>query len=375
MLRNIVLICLLFSAINVVFAGSEPTGTPRTGMEELLLSPELLKRGALEMCWQVYLPLKDPEQIERMYVFEKYVYVLTNSNFLYCIDKAEKAVWFGTQLAMRGFPITEPLYHDGDLWFMIGNELRIVSPKTRKIEKRKRLKILGRGTVDAMARNKEHLYTLASDKRLHSFVVDGFWRDFMVANDDGSRINSLVADDKFLVFTTESGNVVSIFPDQAKKRWGYDVVGKIVAPLVRQDDWLYVGSTNSKLYKINIRNGQTPWADDAFHTGSELKKPPMLGAKVVYQSAGDKGVYAIDKATGRKVWQVPRGVDVMVEIGAKAYVFAEPGVLVVMDNAKARQLYSVNFANVKRYAINTVDEALYVADLNGRVMCIAEKSR
>ena len=196
----------------------------------------------------------------------------------------------------------------------------------------------------------------------------------MAAAPDGSRINSLVADDRFLVFTTESGNVISIFPGQAKRRWQYDVVGKIVSPLVRQDEWLYVGSANTKLYKLNIKNGRTEW-DKAFHTGDVLKKSPVLGEKVLYQSTDHKGVYAIDKATGRMVWQSPRGVDVLVEIGNKAYVFAEPGVLIVMDNAEARQLYSVNFANVKKYAVNTVDKAIYVADLNGRVMCIVEKSR
>jgi hypothetical protein len=374
MLRNIVLICLVFSTLGVVFAGSKPAGAARTAMEGLLVSPELLERAALEMCWQVNLPLKESEQIDRIYVFEKYVYVLTNSNFLFCIDKEKKAVRFVLQLAIRGLPICEPLYHEGDLWFMVGNELRIVSPETKKIEKRKRLRALERGAVGAMVRNKKRLYVLANDKRLHSLVIEGFWQDFMVAAPDGSRINSLVADDKFLVFTTEAGNVFSIYPNQAKRRWQYDVVGEIVAPLVSQDEWLYVGSTNTKLYKINIRNGRTEW-DDTFHAGGELKKPPMLGARVLYQSTDNKGVYAIDKETGRMVWQAPRGVDVMVEVGVRAYVFAEPGVLVVMDNAEARQLYSVNFANVKKYAINTVDKALYVAGLKGRVMCIAEKSR
>ena len=374
MLRNIVLICLAFSTLNVVLAGPEPTDAARTGLAELLVSPELLERGALEMCWQVNLPLKDREQIDRIYVFDKYVYVLTDRNYLFCIDKAEKAVRFGLELATRGFPVCEPMYHKGDLWFMVGNELRIVSPETKRIEKRKRLRALGRGAVGAMVRNKEHLYVLANDKRLHSLVIEGFWQDFMVAAPDGSRINSVVADNRFLVFTTEAGNVFSIYPNQAKRRWQYDVVGEIVAPLVRHDKWLYVSSTNTKLYKINIKTGRTGW-DDAFHAGGELKKPPMLGARVLYQSADDKGVYAIDKETGRMVWQAPRGVDVMVEVGVRAYVFAEPGVLVVMDNAEARHLYSVNFASVKKYAINTVDKALYVADLKGRVMCIAEKSR
>ena len=374
MLRNVVLLCWVFSTVSAVFAKSESTGAFQGPVEGLLISPALLERAALETGWQVNLSLKASEQIDRIYVFEKYVYVLTDRNYLYCIDKKKKAVRFGLELALRGFPICEPLYHEGDLWFMIGNELRIVSPKTGAIEKRKRLKMLGRSAVGGMVRNKKHLYMASSDKRLHCFVIDGFWQEFMVAAPDGSQINSVVADDDFLVVTTAAGNVISIYPNQAKRRWGYDVVGEISASLVRQDEWLYVPTTNTKLYKINIRNGRTKW-DDAFHAGGALKKSPMLGAKVLYQSADNKGVYAIDKETGRMVWQVPLGVDVLVEVGTRAYVFARPGVLVVMDNAEARQLYSLNFATVKKYAINTADKALYVADLKGRVMCIAEKSR
>ncbi len=374
MLRNIVLLCCVFSTVSAVFAKSESTGASQRPAEGLLVSPALLERAALETGWQVNLSLKASEQIDRMYVFEKYVYVLTDRNYLYCIDKKKKAVRFGLELAMPGFPIGEPLYHEGDLWFMIGNELRIVSPKTGAIEKRKRLKMLGRSAVGGMVRNKQRLYMASSDKRLHCFVIDGFWQEFMVAAPDGSQINSVVADDDFLVVATAAGNVISIYPNQAKRRWQYDVVGEISAPFVREDEWLYVPSTNTKLYKINIRNGRTEWAYP-FHAGGALKKSPMLGAKVLYQSADNKGVYAIDKETGRMVWQVPQGVDVLVEVGTRAYVFARPGVLVVMDNGEARQLYSLNFATVKKYAINTADKALYVADLKGRVMCIAEKSR
>ncbi len=374
MLRNIVLLCWAFSTVSAVFAKSESTDAAQQPVGGLLVSPALLERAALETSWQVNLSLKASEQVDRMYVFEKYVYVLTNRNYLYCIDKKNKAVRFGLELAMPGLPIGEPLYHEGDLWFMVGKELRIVSPETGAIEKRKRLKTLGRSAVGGMVRNKKHLYVASSDKRLHCFVIDGFWQEFMVAAPDGSQINSVVAADDFLVFTTAAGSVVSIFPDQAKKRWEYDVVGEISAPLVRQDESLYVASTNTKLYKINIKNLRAEWADP-FHAGGALKKSPMLGAKVLYQSVDGKGVYAIDKETGQMVWQVPRGVDVLVEVGTKAYVFAEPGVLVVMDNAEGKQLYSLNFEIVRKYAINTADKALYVADLKGRVVCITPKGR
>jgi len=374
MLRNIVFLCVVFTAAGSVFARSEPASGSRTASEGLLISPELLRHAGLEMNWQVNLPLKKSEQIDRMYVCTGYVYVLTGHNYLYCIDKEKKAVWFGMELALPGLPIGRPLYHEGDLWFMVGNELRIIDPKTGTIEKRKHLKALGRGAVGTMARNKQHLYMLASDKRLHAFALDGFWQHFMVAAPDGSLINSVVADDQFLVFTTAGGNVVSIYPNQPKRRWQYDIVGAIVAPVVREDEWLYVAGANAKLFKIGIRNGRTRWAEP-FHAGAPLKKAPVLGADVLYQSAGDKGLYAVDKKTGRAVWHLPQGVDVLVETGTRAYVYARPGVLVVMDNAKAAQLYSVNIAGVRKYVSNTVDKAMYLAGLEGRVMCVTEKSR
>jgi len=41
-----------------------------------------------------------------------------------------------------------------------------------------------------------------------------------------------------------------------------------------------------------------------------------------------------------------------------------------MDNAKARKLYSVNFAHVSKYAANAMDDKIYIADKRGRIACL-----
>jgi hypothetical protein len=51
-------------------------------------------------------------------------------------------------------------------------------------------------------------------------------------------------------------------------------------------------------------------------------------------------------------------------------VITGTGTLVVMDNVKAKRLYSVNFAGVSIHAANTADERIYVADERGRVACL-----
>ncbi len=364
MYRNVILSVILL--LSAAAAATVDTG--------LLVERHLLAPAGLEPAWQVNLPMRAAEKIDRLFVFDAYLYALTNHNYLYVIDIEKQAFRFGVQMALRGLPVSSPLSRDGQVWFMVGSDLVAVDPKAGGIAFKKNLKQLGRTALGAMDANRYRLYVPSSDMRLHSINLDGYWQDFMVAADDGAQINSVTADDEYVVLTTESGHVISIWPDQAKKRWAYDVVGRITAPIVSEDEWLYVSSENTKLYKLSVRTGRGAWTD-AFHAGEPLTKSVVLGKNVVYQSADDKGVYAVDKQTGKSVWHLPAGVDVIVEIGDLAYVYARPGLLAVMDNAKGGQLCSVNFATVEKYAINTTDASLYVADLQGRVMCIKQKNQ
>jgi len=348
------------------------TAHASTVITDMLLDPSLLKSAGLESVWQVNLPLQKAETNQRMYVFGGYVYVLTNQNYLYVIDVEQQAFRFGLLLAPRGLPVCEPLSHAGQVWFMVGTDLIAVDP-ARNLEFRRQLKQVVRAPLGAYDSNHDRLYVPGGDGRLHSIVLDGYWQDFMVAPDDGSPVTSIVAGQERVVFATEGGQVVCIWSDKPKKRWAFDIVGRITAPVVGDDDWLYVSGQNAKLHKLDIRNGRPAWKE-AFHAGEPLKKSVFLGEHVVYQSTEGLGVYAIDKKTGQSLWNVRQGIDVLVEIGTRAYVFAEPGKLVVMDNQQGH-LYSINFAPIRKYAINRADASLYVADLQGRVMCIKERSR
>jgi hypothetical protein len=83
-----------------------------------------------------------------------------------------------------------------------------------------------------------------------------------------------------------------------------------------------------------------------------------------------KGVTAIDKGVGTPLWSVPGGADLLAEAMDKAYVITKNRTLVVMDNLSAKQLYSVNFDQVSRYAVNIADSKIYIADEQGRIACL-----
>ena len=101
-----------------------------------------------------------------------------------------------------------------------------------------------------------------------------------------------------------------------------------------------------------------------------LDKAPLLTQEVVYQRVGYKGLAAIDKISGELLWQLDEGADLLAEAEEKAYVITNVKTLAVMDNSKGEKLYSVNLAQVSRYAANTIDSKIYIADESGRIACI-----
>jgi hypothetical protein len=70
------------------------------------------------------------------------------------------------------------------------------------------------------------------------------------------------------------------------------------------------------------------------------------------------------------MWLLPQGAELLAEADRKAFVVTNAGTLAVMDNARGKLLYTVNFADVSKYAANTTDSKIYIADERGRVACL-----
>jgi len=373
MLRVNLFLILVFSAGLGNRGFCDVDGTQ--AQSDLLVSPKLLLQSGLAQQWQLTVPLKQQknERIDRILVFGDYLYVLTDQNYLYCINRAKGTVRFVIQLAVAGLPVCQPQYYQNKLWFMVGNKLLVLDPKSGVLSTARRLGMIGTSAACSVARNSTRLFVAGTDKRLHAIVADEYLQQFMATADDDSPITSVIADDDFVIFSTLSGNVISISSERPKKLWQFDVAGAITAPIVRDGNRLYVGSEDTKLYKFDIHTGQSLWAAP-FQTGAALKTAAVTGTNVIYQYAGDQGLYAVDKQNGRKLWHVPDGIAFLAEKNSLAYVLAKSALMVVMDNRKGKKLYSVNFAAVSNYAINTIDSKIYVADDRGRLMCIAAEN-
>ena len=221
--------------------------------------------------------------------------------------------------------------------------------------------------VCPVVRNESFFYIAGADRRIHALKADDKVKVFEAAAENDSRITSVLAENDFVVFATEAGNVIRIATDKAVKIWQFDAASAVVGPIVHDTTSLYFACRDTCVYRIELSSGKLLWK---YQTQGILDAAPQLGGKLVYQCVPNMGLAAINKQTGKLIWQVKDGAGMLSESGDKTFVVTKSGVLVAMDDTKAKQLYSVNVALPVQYAANTTDSRIYIADAQGRIACL-----
>jgi outer membrane protein assembly factor BamB len=81
----------------------------------------------------------------------------------------------------------------------------------------------------------------------------------------------------------------------------------LASPALAPDGTIYVGTRDTyKLYALNPGDGAQKWPP--FTTGYEITSSPLVGSDgIIYVGSCDSKVYALDPATGAKLWDYPAG--------------------------------------------------------------------
>jgi hypothetical protein len=333
--------------------------------EERWLVPRgMVASSGIKIVWQFNLPLTKGESFDSMLLCGNRLCTLSTANYLSCINKADGNVMFSDSIAPAGLPVVDFESYKGDLLTMVGNKLIEIG---NDFGSRKTTTQIDAGVVCPVVRNKEFFYIAGTDKRIRALKADNKVKMFEVAADNGSAITAVLAEDDFVVFATEAGNVVRIAADKPAKIWQFNAPSAVVGPVVRDATSLYFACRDTCVYRIELSSGNLIWK---CQTQGILNSSPQLGAKLVYQSVPQIGLAAIDKQTGKLAWQVKDGAGMLSESGDKSFVITNGGILVAMDSVKAKQLYSVNIGLPVKYAENTADSKIYIADAEGRIACL-----
>jgi outer membrane protein assembly factor BamB len=348
-------------------------GAPTRAAEpsDWLLSPPLLRYANLKPVWQQALPMKKGEKLEPMVILGDRLYIRTDRNYMWSLDRTKGSMVFSRSISPHGTPVLGLTSYANRLITVIGNQLVELDEATGD---ERRVSDLELSIVAPVVRNSQFFYVSAADRRLHVLRARDLVQIFEVAAGNDSLITSVLADDNLVVFGTSKGNVIAFMPDAPRKLWQFDAPEPLAGPVVRDNNSFYFASTDTNVYRVDAVDVTAVSLLWKYQTEAVLDCPPRLTGGFVYQYAYGRGLTAIVKQTGQAAWSLPEGVDLLAEAGNKAYVLTGHRTLAVMDNATGRRICSVNFAPVVYHAANTTDARIYVADETGRIICLEPTS-
>lgn len=210
------------------------------------------------------------------------------------------------------------------------------------------------------------IYFGATDKKLYALDARGL---FLWAFETGDNVAARpLVTDGAVVFGSEDGQVYALDARTGVELWEepFETGGPVVSsPALLGDDSAVIGSDDGAVYGLDAKTGERRWI---FPTGGPVEAPIVADAEAAYVASNDGNLYALD-AKGRELWRAQVGTTLRAAPalgGDVVFVVDETGDLTAIDRRSGRELWE---ARDGRYAGAqlVVGETLVVAGDDGRV--------
>lgn len=98
-----------------------------------------------------------------------------------------------------------------------------------------------------------------------------------------------------------SGVSSETLPEKPRLLWSFLTEDAIVATPVVDNDRIFVGSTDGKMYALSVKTGQQIWTHD---TSDEIEAPALVLNGLVYFGTLSGEFYALGADSGQVVWKI-----------------------------------------------------------------------
>jgi outer membrane protein assembly factor BamB len=149
------------------------------------------------------------------------------------------------------------------------------------------------------------------------------------------------------------GRASGSLPEKLKLVWKFETKGKIKSSPAIFDGLVFIGSSDTNIYAIDLASGQKMWA---YKTDGSVEAAPCVAEGTVFVGSSDTFLYAIDAKTGQLKWKYKTDGQIL---GAANRVHSPDGQSVwVLVGSYDNKLHCVDSADGK--AVWTYETGNYV---------------
>jgi len=390
----VVVSCLAMAAC------AEPLSTSDSGgakLPPLVVIPDVdpgeLLQAELQSYWDWPLVLPAGERIVRLYRLDEKLYCLTNMNTLVAINAQVGKEEWRRSIAPIGQAVFAPT-HVNDIVLpeeVVGIE-GIVDPSTIRasapfdavmINSLSYVMVLDRKDGAVIRNPKDVRFDFAANT---SGASDGVM--FFVGSVNGRYYGmDLVAG--VMAWQEGTGAIISsglkyvnehlyvagedgvFYTDKITTGrefdWSQQLGGPVTADFYVGDNQCFVPCEDKRLYAYGALNGQQIWPP--FVTSGKLRTPVQVAPQTIFQYAQGDRLYAIDRLTGEKRWDMPDGRTVLAAMEGKAYVLDKEKMMHVVDEMTGEEIATVDMSRLDLLLANTTAPAIFAAGKDGKLYC------
>jgi outer membrane protein assembly factor BamB len=293
-------------------------------------------------------------------VIGKHVYVVSDSGYLYKLDRLSGAETWRARVDNGSEPRI-PTSGEKTRWDRYGS---------------------------SVVADSKRIYVASRDKNLYALDIKTGREAWRVAASDIMTATPALHGD-LVIFAAFDGKVQAVSARDGKSRWTYDAKLGVAGDVVVAGDRVLVGSRSYDLIALDSATGEELWKH--YYWFSWIESPPVVRDGVIYTGSSDAtNVYAINLSDGSLRWKtavpgwswqrVAVNEDLVIAgtAGAGAFPGSRAGSLVALDRATGaiRWIYldppSDEIVKEKKdwgFGASPViaGEVVYAADLNGTV--------
>lgn len=363
-----------------------------------LTHPTVLSKAGLKYYWHTKAPVPPGQSIKKIIRLDENVYCLTDQHLLIALDAATGNYKWSAEVASATDTVFDPVHASNVSLTELPTGIReILSPTTVKpmppfdavmvntlsyvvIINRNDGKIV-RGKDDIKfdfaantrgATDGSNYYAGGYDGIYHSIRLQAgvvAWK--LASSDEGSGIVAPLEFYSGRVFVAnESGRLcaTSVGRRPTTPDWIQQLLAPIRAAMHVDDRGIFVPSWDGRIYAFDHATGTKRW--EPFICGGVLQTPIQVGERCIFQYANGDKFYAIDLATGRGLWTMPQGRQVLAVMDGDAYIRDAGNQLMVVDEMLGTAKATLPMLGVKLFAASAFSPAIYAATTDGRIFCI-----